>query len=60
MSEESTDKFGRKLYKVTCSECGQETEVPFEPDGERPVYCRDCYMKHRKPRRDFKRQRDDY
>ena len=47
------DKFGRKMHKVTCSECGQETEVPFQPDGERPVYCRDCFQKHKKPRNDF-------
>jgi len=50
------DKFGRKRYKVTCSECGQETEVPFKPDGERPVYCQECFRKHRKPagnRRDY-------
>jgi len=49
---EDKDKFGRAMYKVTCSECGKETEVPFKPDGERPVYCRDCFQKHRKPRRD--------
>jgi len=50
------DKFGRKMYKVTCSECGKETEVPFKPDGERPVYCQECFRKHRKPagnRRDY-------
>jgi len=41
----------RQMYKVTCSECGQETEVPFKPDGSRPVYCRECYQKH-KPKRD--------
>jgi len=51
------DKFGRALHKVTCSECGQETEVPFEPDGERPVYCRDCYLKRKK---DFRPKRDEY
>lgn len=45
------DRFGRQMFKVTCSECGQETEVPFKPDGTRPVYCRDCYMKHKKPSR---------
>ncbi|MCX6800578.1 MAG: hypothetical protein NTZ73_00085 [Candidatus Diapherotrites archaeon] len=55
------DKFGRPMHKVTCSDCGQETEVPFKPDGNRPVYCRDCYQKHKKPfsgsgggRRDFR------
>ncbi|MFH1587070.1 MAG: CxxC-x17-CxxC domain-containing protein [Candidatus Diapherotrites archaeon] len=45
----SEDKFGREMNKVTCSDCGQETEVPFKPDGSRPVYCRECYQKHKKP-----------
>ena len=40
----------REMHKVTCAECGTETEVPFKPDGTRPVYCRDCYQKH-KPKR---------
>ena len=35
----------REMHKVKCSDCGLETEVPFKPDGERPVYCRDCYRK---------------
>lgn len=43
------DKFGRSMHKVTCSDCGKETEVPFKPDGSRPVYCRECYQKHRRP-----------
>lgn len=38
----------REMHKVTCSDCGQETEVPFKPTEGRPVYCRDCYQKHRK------------
>ena len=33
----------RRMYTVTCAECGVETEVPFEPREGRPVYCRDCY-----------------
>lgn len=41
----------RKMYKITCADCGLEAEVPFKPDGSRPVYCRDCYQKHRPPRR---------
>jgi len=38
----------REMHKVTCSDCGNEAEVPFEPKEGRPVYCRDCYQKHRK------------
>ncbi|MBN2111086.1 MAG: hypothetical protein JW705_08400 [Methanosarcinaceae archaeon] len=40
----------RKMYKAICSDCGQETEVPFEPDPDRPVYCRECLEKHRPSR----------
>jgi CxxC-x17-CxxC domain-containing protein len=40
----------REMHKVTCADCGAETEVPFKPDGTRPVYCRECYQKH-KPKR---------
>jgi len=29
--------------KVNCAECGVETEVPFVPKSDRPVYCRACF-----------------
>lgn len=41
------DRRQRQFYKATCADCGQETEVPFQPTGERPVYCRDCFEKRR-------------
>ena len=37
----------RQMFPVTCAECGTNTEVPFEPRGDKPVYCRDCYSKVR-------------
>ena len=37
----------RKMYDVTCADCGKETQVPFQPRGDRPVYCRDCFEKHK-------------
>ena len=37
----------RTMYKVTCSDCGKETEVPFKPRRDNPVYCRDCLQRHR-------------
>jgi CxxC-x17-CxxC domain-containing protein len=40
----------REMHKAKCSDCGMETEVPFKPDPERPVYCRECLPKHRTPR----------
>ena len=33
----------RTMTQVTCANCGKETEVPFVPRGDRPVYCSDCY-----------------
>ena len=41
----------REMHKVTCSDCGKETEVPFKPTEGRPVYCQECFAKHRPPRR---------
>ena len=38
----------REMHKVVCSDCGNETEVPFKPAEGRPVYCRDCFQKHKK------------
>ncbi|WP_048127954.1 MULTISPECIES: CxxC-x17-CxxC domain-containing protein [unclassified Methanosarcina] len=48
----SNSNFGapREMHKTKCSDCGVETEVPFKPDPERPVYCRDCLPNHRTPR----------
>ncbi|MBI4182019.1 MAG: DNA-directed RNA polymerase [Candidatus Aenigmarchaeota archaeon] len=40
----------RQMHKATCSDCGVETEVPFKPTEGRPVYCRDCFQKHKTPR----------
>ena len=37
----------RQMFQVTCSECGQQTEVPFKPTEGRPVYCRNCYQSHK-------------
>jgi CxxC-x17-CxxC domain-containing protein len=45
----------RQLYPATCSECGQTTEVPFNPTPGKPVYCRDCFQarKSSSPRYDM-------
>lgn len=36
-----------EMHKATCSNCGNECEVPFKPSGDKPVYCRDCFAKNR-------------
>lgn len=37
----------RELFDVTCSSCGQPTQVPFQPSADRPVYCSSCFEKRR-------------
>lgn len=33
----------RQMHSVVCAQCGKDAEVPFQPTGDRPVYCSDCY-----------------
>lgn len=33
----------RQMHPVVCAQCGVETEVPFQPTGVKPVYCRACF-----------------
>lgn len=40
----------RPMYDVVCDNCGRPTQVPFQPRGDRPVYCRDCFDANRAPR----------
>ena len=37
----------RQMYDAKCSDCGADCQVPFKPTEGRPVYCRDCFQKHR-------------
>lgn len=34
----------RQMFSATCSQCGKEALVPFEPRGDKPVYCSDCFQ----------------
>lgn len=35
----------RQMYSAVCSACGKTCQVPFEPRGDRPIYCSDCFRK---------------
>jgi CxxC-x17-CxxC domain-containing protein len=37
----------REMFTVTCSACGNDAQVPFQPRGDKPVYCSDCFAKQR-------------
>ncbi len=41
------DRQPREMHKATCADCNKETEVPFKPSGDRPVYCKDCFSKRK-------------
>jgi len=42
-----SDRPPRQMFDAVCADCGQTTQVPFQPRGDRPVYCRDCFQKRR-------------
>ncbi len=31
-------------YEAVCSRCGKSTKVSFEPDGIRPIFCKQCLI----------------
>ncbi|MFZ5365505.1 MAG: CxxC-x17-CxxC domain-containing protein [Patescibacteria group bacterium] len=50
---DQNDFGSRQMYQGDweCSECGAKiTELPFQPDGTRPLFCKECYKKS-KPKR---------
>ena len=34
----------REMFTATCSSCGNEAQVPFQPSGDKPVYCSSCFQ----------------
>ncbi len=37
----------RQMFPAVCAQCGKETMVPFQPSGDKPVYCSDCFAAQR-------------
>lgn len=33
------------MHHAVCDECGDDCEVPFKPNGEKPVFCNNCFKK---------------
>jgi len=50
------EKAEKKLFPAECSACGIETKVPFQPDGERPVFCKDCLREYRRQQAKLRQQ----
>lgn len=41
------DNRSRQSFEITCPQCGKKDTVPFQPRGDRPVLCRDCFRKQK-------------
>ena len=37
----------REMFDAVCADCGRGCKVPFQPRGDRPVYCSDCFSNQR-------------
>ena len=37
----------REMFVTTCASCNGEARVPFQPRGDKPVYCSDCFENQR-------------
>jgi CxxC-x17-CxxC domain-containing protein len=37
----------REMFVTTCASCNGEARVPFQPRGDKPVYCSDCFETQR-------------
>jgi CxxC-x17-CxxC domain-containing protein len=46
------DGYDREMFSAVCDECGKECKVPFQPSGDKPVYCNDCFESKREERGD--------
>ena len=46
-NRENPARAERQYFEVICDGCGATTQVPFQPKGDRPVYCRECFERNR-------------
>jgi len=51
-----SEELGRTLHIAECSGCGDKVEVPFEPDGKRPVFCKECLNNYRRQQSELQKQ----
>ena len=41
----NSSSFKKELYDAECANCHKRCQVPFRPNGKKPVHCADCYTK---------------
>lgn len=37
----------REMFEITCSVCGKKDMVPFQPRGDRPVFCAEHFREQK-------------
>lgn len=40
-------RLAQAMHQAICSNCGKACEVPFKPNGSKPVFCRECFQANR-------------
>lgn len=67
---DSGERFGRdrdrgsrdsaEMFSATCSECGNECEVPFKPSGDKPVFCSECFGRNKSAGRNSEASKEQF
>ena len=43
----SYERAPREMFEAQCTQCGGIARVPFQPRGDKPVYCSACFEQQR-------------
>jgi len=47
----------KEMFEATCASCAKVCEVPFRPNGKKPVYCKNCFAANGGPSTDTRDSR---
>jgi CxxC-x17-CxxC domain-containing protein len=39
----------KELHDATCAKCNKMCQVPFKPNGRKPIFCSDCFVRDENP-----------
>lgn len=42
-SSDSRRSEDRPMFNAVCADCGDKCSVPFQPSGDKPVFCSNCF-----------------
>ena len=46
-ARKNAGKAQREYFEAVCADCGGVAKVTFQPSGDRPVYCSECFEKRK-------------